>query len=115
MLVFEDLHIFLLAKRIILSLRYGILLNYKKGVVIMITLKTLNGIIYKTYKEACYVMRLLVDDKEFTYAIIEVSNLASGIQLRRLFVTRFLMNIMSKPDEVWNKTWKLLSDDIVYQ
>ena len=59
-------------------------------------------------------MGLLAVDKEFTDAIIEASNLASGIQLRRLFVTLLLMNTMSKPDEMWNNTWKLLSDDIVY-
>jgi len=60
-------------------------------------------------------MGLLADDKEFTDTIIEANNLASGTQLRKLFVTLLLMNIMSRPGEVWNKTWKLLSDDIVYQ
>jgi len=58
-------------------------------------------------------MGLLADDKKFIDAIIEANNLASRIQLRRLFVTLLLMNTMSKPDEVWNKTWKLLLDDIV--
>ncbi|XP_068497872.1 uncharacterized protein [Phaseolus vulgaris] len=57
-------------------------------------------------------MGLLADDKKFIDAIIEANNLASRIQLRRLFVTLLLMNTMSKPDEVWNKTWKLLLDDI---
>jgi len=37
------------------------------------------------------------------------------LQFRRLFVTLLLMNTMSRPGEVWNKTWKLLLDDIVYQ
>jgi len=59
-------------------------------------------------------MRLLANDQEFIDVIIEANNLASGIQLRRLFVTLLLMNTMSKPDEMWNNTWKLLSDDIVY-
>jgi len=49
-------------------------------------------------------MGLLRDDKEFIDSIIESNNLASGIQLRRLFVTLLLMNTMSRPDEVWNKT-----------
>ncbi|KAK7378665.1 hypothetical protein VNO80_04111 [Phaseolus coccineus] len=60
-------------------------------------------------------MGLLADDKEFIDAIIESSNLGSGFQLRKLFVTLLLMNTMARPDEVWIKTWKLLSDDILYQ
>ena len=41
-------------------------------------------------------MGLLRDDKEFIDSIIESNNLASGIQLRRLFVTLLLMNTMSR-------------------
>ena len=59
-------------------------------------------------------MGLLADDKDFIDAIIESSDLTLGNQLRRLFVTLLLMNTMSRPDEVWNKTWKLLSDCLLY-
>ena len=92
-----------------------LLLNFKKGCCDYDNIRTVNSVIYKTYKEACYAMGLLAVDKEFTDAIIEASNLASGIQLRRLFVTLLLMNTMSRPEEFRNKTWKLLLDDIVYQ
>jgi len=60
-------------------------------------------------------MGLLADDKEFIDAIIDSNNFALRIQLRRLFVTLLVMNTMSRLDEVWEKTWKLLSNDIVYQ
>ena len=92
-----------------------LLLNFKKGCCNYDNIRTINGVIYKTYKEACYAMGLLAEDKEFIDAIIEASTLASGTPLRRLFITLLLMNTMSKPEEVWNKTWKLLSDDIVYK
>ena len=92
-----------------------LLLNFKKGCCNYDNIRTINGVIYKNYKEACYAMGLLAEDKEFIDAIIEASTLASGTQLRRLFVTLLLMNTMSRPEEVWNKTWKLLSDDIVYK
>jgi len=64
-----------------------IALNYKKKCCNYDNIKTVNEIIYKTYKEACYAMGLLADDKKFINTIIEANNLASGIQLRRLFVT----------------------------
>ena len=89
-------------------------MTYKSGCCNYENIKTVNGVIFKSYKEACYAMRLLVDDNESLDVNIEANNLASGIQLRRLFVTMLLMNTMSRPDEVWNNTWKLLSDDIVY-
>jgi len=92
-----------------------LLLNFKKGCCDYDNNRSVNGVIYKTYKEVCYAMELLTEDKEFTDAIIETNNLASGIQLRRLLVTLLFMNTMSRHEEVWNKTWKLLSDDIVYQ
>jgi len=92
-----------------------LLLNYQKGCCNYDNVKIVNGFIHKTYKEACYAIGLLANDKKFIDAIIESNDLASGNQLRRLFLTLLLMNIMSKLDEVWNKTWKLLSDDILYQ
>ncbi|XP_068504571.1 uncharacterized protein [Phaseolus vulgaris] len=92
-----------------------LLLNYQKGCCNYDNVKIVNGFIHKTYKEACYAIGLLADDKKFIDAIIESNDLASGNQLRRLFLTLLLMNIMSRLDEVWNKTWKLLSDDILYQ
>jgi len=65
-------------------------------------------------RQACYALGLLVDDKEFIDAIKEASELASGNQLRRLFVSLLVMNTMSKPNVIWNATWKLLSDGIIH-
>ena len=90
-------------------------MNYQKGCCNYDSIKTVNGFIHQTYKEACCAKGLLADDKEFIDAIIECSDLALGNQLRRLFVTLLMMNTMPRPDEVWNKTWKLLSNDILYQ
>jgi len=44
----------------------------------------------------------LADDKEFIDAIKEASHLASGNQLRRLFVSFLIMNTMSKLNVVWD-------------
>lgn len=92
-----------------------ILLTVQRGCTSYESIRTVNGKIYKTFQEACYVLGLLADDKEFIDAIKEASELASGNQLRRLFVTLLMMNTMTKPDVVWNSTWSLLCDGIVYQ
>jgi len=57
----------------------------------------------------------LADEKEFIDAIKEASHLASGNQVRRLFVSLLIMNTMSKPKVVWGATWNLLADGILYQ
>jgi len=81
-----------------------LLLNFKKGCCNYANIRTINGVIYKMYKEACYAMGLLAEDKGFIDVIIKANTLASVTQLRRLFVTLLLMNTMSRPEEVWYKT-----------
>jgi len=92
-----------------------ILLTIHKGCIDYESIKTIDGKYYETYQEACYVLGLLVDDKEYIDAIKEASEFASGHQLRRLFVTLLSMNTISKPDIVWNSTWSILCDGILYQ
>jgi len=92
-----------------------IVLTIQKGCVNYESIRTIDGQMYETFQEACYALGLLTDDKEFIDAIKEASEIASGYQLRRLFVTLLGTNTMSKPDVVWNSTWSVLCDGILYQ
>ena len=60
-------------------------------------------------------MGLLDDDKEYIDAIKEASQWASSTYLRRLFCTLLFCNCLSHPEIVWQQTWELMSDDIVYR
>jgi len=91
-----------------------ILLTIEKGCVDYASIRIVNEQTFNTYEEACYALGLLKDDKEFIDAIKEASELGSGHELRRLFVSLLFMNTMSKPDVVWKASWKLLSDGILY-
>jgi len=92
-----------------------ILLTMQKCCIDYDRIKTIDGKFYEIYQEACYALGLLADDKEYIDAIKEASEFSSGYQLRRLFVTLLSMNTISKPDVVWNSTWRLLCDGILYQ
>jgi len=92
-----------------------ILLTIQKCCIDYDNIKTIDGKFYETYQEACYALGLLADNKEYIDAIKEASKFASSYQLRRLFVTLLSMNTISKPDVVWNSTWRLLCDGILYQ
>ena len=78
-------------------------------------IKTVANIQYPTYREACFAMGFLQDDREYVEAIREAKNWGTSNYLRKLFVLILLIGAMSKPEEVWNQCWHWLADDIAYQ
>ena len=52
----------------------GILLNKVKGATCYKDICTINDILYKTFKKACYTLGLLNDGKEYVVAIEEASS-----------------------------------------
>ncbi|CAH1433232.1 unnamed protein product [Lactuca virosa] len=73
-----------------------------------------NGEICPSFRDACYALGLLDDDKEYIEAIKEASQSGSGYYLRFLFATMLLSHNLSSPDVVWENTWVYLSDGILY-
>ncbi|XP_074305818.1 uncharacterized protein LOC141641040 [Silene latifolia] len=62
------------------------LLNFVKGPKSYKDIRTINGVPHTDFKEACYALGLFGDDKDLV-----------------------------KPELVWEKTWKFLSDDILHR
>ena len=91
-----------------------ILLNKVKGPRSFEEIRTVNGEEYLSFRDACYALGLLDDDKEYIDAIKEASHSGSGFYLRFLFATLLMCNSMSKPEVVWENTWEYLSDGILY-
>ncbi|XP_016195333.1 uncharacterized protein LOC107636328 [Arachis ipaensis] len=91
------------------------LLNVHRGCTSFRSIRTVNGVTYDTFQEACSAMGFLIDDKEYIFAIKEVAEVASAAQLRRLFVMLLLSGSMGRPLSVWKQTWAYLSDDILYR
>ncbi|KAL1355887.1 uncharacterized protein [Arachis hypogaea] len=91
------------------------LLNVQRGCTSFRSIRTVNGVTYDTFQEACSAMGFLIDDNEYVSAIKEVAELASAAHLRRLFVMLLLSGSMGRPLLVWEQTWTYLSDDILYR
>lgn len=91
------------------------LLAYVKGPTSYEEIRTFNNEVHLTFKKACYARGLLNDDSEYIEAIKEASFLGTGCYLRRLFALLLMSNQLSKPENVWKKTWEYLSDDILHR
>ncbi|XP_012858302.1 PREDICTED: uncharacterized protein LOC105977534 [Erythranthe guttata] len=90
-----------------------ILLNIIRGPSSYIELRTINNVVYPTFRDACYAIGLLDDDKEYIDGIEEASHWGFAKFLRNMFTTLLLSNQMARPEYVWDKTWHFLSDDIL--
>lgn len=79
-----------------------------------VAIRTIDGVEYPSFKDACYKLGLLDDDQEFIDVIKEASFWAIGQLLRQLFVTMLLSDSLTTPEIVWDKTWRYISEDLVY-
>ncbi|XP_071687654.1 uncharacterized protein [Rutidosis leptorrhynchoides] len=73
---------------------------------------TVDNNVYSTYREACFAMGLLGDDKEWFTTMEETSATATSGQLRSLFSQILLHCEVADPLKLWKQSWKLMSDDI---
>ena len=92
-----------------------ILLNKVKGPTSFEDIRTINGNVYDTFKDACYAMGLLDDDKEYIDSIRETHSWASASFCRNLFVSLITTDNLYRPENVWKETWNLLSDDLLHK
>ncbi|XP_052626711.1 uncharacterized protein LOC111893441 [Lactuca sativa] len=91
-----------------------ILLNKVKGPKSFEEIRTVNGEEFPTFRDACYALGLLDDDKEYVEAIKEASHSRTGFYLRFLFATMLMSDSLGRPEFVWENTWQQLSDGILY-
>ncbi|XP_035840386.1 uncharacterized protein LOC118487551 [Helianthus annuus] len=92
-----------------------ILLNKVKGPTSFDDIKTVNGRVYDTFRDACYALGLLDDDSEYIEAIKEANISGSAGYIRNLFATMLLLSTLSRPEVVWESTWKYMTDDFLYR
>ncbi|XP_019190610.1 PREDICTED: uncharacterized protein LOC109185068 [Ipomoea nil] len=90
------------------------LLNLVRGPTCFEDIRSVNGVQYMSFRDACYARGLLADDREYIDAIEEASEWSSASSLRRLFITMLMTNALSQPENVWNAVWHHLAEDVQY-
>ncbi|CAB4418715.1 unnamed protein product [Rhizophagus irregularis] len=92
-----------------------ILLTHIKGATSFDDLKSINGYVCNTFKEACILLNLLEDDTEWDICLHEASQIKTGQQLRHLFVMILLYCQPTAPETLWKNHKLALCEDILYQ
>ena len=98
--------------------RYALrsLLLYRKGITSYSDMKTVNGVIHKTYKETLISLGFASDDKEYYTAMREAIACETDIhKIRELFAMIIMHCELSDPVKMWNEFKANLSEDILYQ
>ncbi|KAH1035128.1 hypothetical protein GYH30_055207 [Glycine max] len=85
-----------------------------KGATSFEDIRTVENVLYPTYREACFTIGFLQDDREFVEAIKEAKDWGTTNYLRKLFVLILLSGVITKPEELWSQTWNWLAEDIAY-
>jgi hypothetical protein len=75
-------------------------------------LRTVNGILYSTFQEACIALNLFSDETEAEYCFTEaIESLHTPYQLRLLLIHMLSNNCITAPATIWDKFKQSLSED----
>jgi hypothetical protein len=91
------------------------LLNVVCGATSFEDLRTVNGELCGTFKEACAALGLLQNDREWDQCLTEAARIQSGKQLRNLFATLLLFCELKEPEILWENHINDFSEDIRFQ
>jgi hypothetical protein len=89
-----------------------LLLTAVKGATSFDALRTVNDQLKPTFKEACIALGLLSDDNEWHQCLEEAGLMATGHQLRVLFVTILIDCSPTYPRQLWDTHKHRLCDDL---
>lgn len=92
-----------------------LLLTHVKGSLSFEDVRTVNNIIYDTYKEAAIAHELIEDDTEFDKCLEEAVEIQTGKQLRDLYSLILIHNTVKDPFALWDKYKDYLCDDLLFQ
>ena len=78
-------------------------------------LRTVDGTVYDTFRQACVARGLLDDDKEWITCFTDATRFSTGRALRNLFVIALLHGSVADPLALWERFRDQICDDLPYR
>ena len=91
------------------------LLHYVKRAQSYEDLRTFEGKLFPTFREAAIARHLLDDDREWQKCLYEASQIKTGSQLRYLFASIIGFGAPVDPFELWSEFKDTLCEDLLYR
>ncbi|GKF25922.1 hypothetical protein Tco_0081816, partial [Tanacetum coccineum] len=88
------------------------LLCHQQGCKTFKDIRTVNKVIYDTYRAACEALGILGDDKEWHTALEEAAFSSTHTELHNLFVQILIFCEVASPKRLCDTYWRKMSDDI---
>ncbi|GFW51494.1 ATP-dependent DNA helicase [Trichonephila clavipes] len=92
-----------------------LLLINMRGPISFQDLRTVNGQLCATYRQACQELNLLENDAHWDTALADASNSARPQQIRMLFAIILTTCFPSNPKDLWEKYKDYMSEDILHR
>jgi hypothetical protein len=89
-----------------------LLLTVIKGATSFEDLRTFQGVLYPSFREAYIAYGLTEDDNEWHQCLEEAKHMAVGRQMRNLFVTILKDCSPADPRGLWDTFWQDICDDL---
>ncbi|UYV75653.1 hypothetical protein LAZ67_13000856 [Cordylochernes scorpioides] len=89
------------------------LLHSVRGPTSFAALRTINGVLCQTYKEACLHLGLLENDQQWYHCILEAVLSASPLKIRELFAIVLTCCHPTNPQDIWAQFKEPMSADIL--
>ena len=90
-----------------------LLLLHRSGAKSFEELRTVDGTLYSSFREAALAMNLLQSDEEWERCLKEASNLKMAKQMRELFAKICVFCSPIDPRKLWEDFKKFMCDDFV--
>ncbi|GFQ84334.1 ATP-dependent DNA helicase [Trichonephila clavata] len=78
-------------------------------------LKTVNGHVCATFREACQKLNLLENDAHWDISLADASNTGQPQQIRTLYSTILTTCFPANPKDLWEKYKDYMSEDILHR